>query len=500
MIGRKCIHIDINPLSAFIVEGLIAPVNIGDLYETFTEIKNKLHQNLPIRQEQIKSYLEKYSYPTGIELPRSSDVTVIEDLFTQKQLAQLAYLKHLISVIKVSPIRNSLLLAFSSTITKFNKTYHSSTTRGDNAGDSAAFRYYRYRVAPKPPCLNLIDIFSTKVKKLISAKQEIFSVVSHDKIDESIILKGSATKLPLKNESIDYIYTDPPYGSKIPYLDLSIMWNSWLDLKVTDDDYKDEAIEGGKNNKTVEEYSSLIENSLLEMYRVLKFNRWLSFVFAHKDPKYWHLIVYTAEKIGFEYAGVVKQANGQTSFKKRQNPFSVLSGQLIINFRKVKTPEAIQRIKLGADIFSIIIETIESTIAQYDGASLEQINEVLITKGLELGFLDILSKEYKDLTPLLLEHFDYDKSNDKFQIRTNKKFKTHINVHVRIRYFLISYLRRKKLENTNPSTDQIILEIMPLLKNGTTPENQTILNVLETVADRIGTDNWVIKTVEQLNM
>jgi adenine-specific DNA methylase len=45
---------------------------------------------------------------------------------------------------------------------------------------------------------------------------------------------------------VDYIYTDPPYGSKIPYLDLSIMWNEWLELPVDDEDYANEAIEGGE--------------------------------------------------------------------------------------------------------------------------------------------------------------------------------------------------------------------------------------------------------------
>ncbi len=49
-------------------------------------------------------------------------------------------------------------------------------------------------------------------------------------------------------------------------------------------------------------------------------------VFAHKDPEFWHLIVETAEKCRFEYVGAVAQKNGQTSFKKRQNPFTVLSG------------------------------------------------------------------------------------------------------------------------------------------------------------------------------
>lgn len=42
--------------------------------------------------------------------------------------------------------------------------------------------------------------------------------------------------------------------------------------------------------------------------------------------------------------------NGQTSFKKRQHPFTVLSGQLIINFRKVKKPGSILKTHLGMDI------------------------------------------------------------------------------------------------------------------------------------------------------
>jgi adenine-specific DNA methylase len=108
--------------------------------------------------------------------------------------------------------------------------------------------------------------------------------------------KGSATNLHfLPNESVDYIYTDPPYGKKIPYLDLSVMWNAWLELEVTDEDYTQEAIEGGEHEKSKAEYNELIALSIKEMYRVLKYDRWLSFVFAHKDPEFWHLIIETAE-------------------------------------------------------------------------------------------------------------------------------------------------------------------------------------------------------------
>ena len=70
------------------------------------------------------------------------------------------------------------------------------------------------------------------------------------------------------------------------------------------------------------------------MYRVLKFDRWMSFVFAHKDPEFWHLIIGTAESSGFEYAGCSSAKKWPNKFQKRQHPFTVLSGQLIINFKK----------------------------------------------------------------------------------------------------------------------------------------------------------------------
>ena len=361
-------------------------------------------------------------------------------------------------------------------------------------GDCAIFRYYRYRIAPKPVELDIINYFELRFKKIVKAKKEMEYHINEKTIKNAQIVKGTATDLSfIANESIDYIYTDPPYGKKIPYLDLSIMWNAWLDLEVTEDDKKLEAIEGGEQKKSKQEYNQLIAQSIREMYRVLKFDRWLSFVFAHKDPEFWHLILDTAESCGFEYIGAVAQKNGQTSFKKRQNPFTVLSGQLIINFRKVRTPKAVMKANLGMDITEIVIQTIEGIIAKNDGATLEQINDELIIKGLELGFLDLLAKEYSDLIPILLENFDYDEKSELYTIKKDSKFKSHIDVKLRIRYYLISYLRRMERENKKPTFDEIVLYILPLLKNGTTPENQTILTVLEDIGDRVGENSWRLK-------
>jgi hypothetical protein len=148
---------------------------------------------------------------------------------------------------------------------------------------------------------------------------------------------------------------------------------------------------------------------------------------------------------------------------------------------------------LGMNISDIVMQTIEGIIAKNNGASLEQINDELIIKGLELGFLDLLKKEYSDLTPILLSNFEYSSETDLFTIPHNTTFKTQVDVRLRIRYYLISHLRRMERENKNPTFEEIVYNILPLLKNGDTPENQTILNVLEDIGEHIGDGRWKLK-------
>jgi DNA modification methylase len=495
MIDRRGIHVDLNPMSFFLVNGLTCPVKTTDLQTSFERVKTAYLADEPKTKKEIETAIKKYPYPKDFVLPKGSDVELIQDLFSKQQLAQLAFLKYLILQELNENIRKSLLLMFSGLLSRNNLTYHNNPKRpADGQGNSAIFAYSRYRVAPSPVFINVMKYFELRYKKIINAKREIEYKINQETIENLQVIQGTATNLSfLKKESVDYIYTDPPYGKKIPYLDLSVMWNAWLDLKVTEQDYQLEAIEGGEHNKTKNEYNELIAKSIQEMYRVLKFDRWMSFVFAHKDPEFWHLIIETAERCGFEYAGAVAQKNGQTSFKKRQNPFTVLSGQLIINFRKVRKPKYIMKAALGMDIGDIVMQTIEGIIAKNHGATLEQINDELIIKGLELGFLDLMKKEYSDLTPILLEMFDYDDKTELFTLKQNRKFKTHIDLNLRVKYYLISYLRRMEREKKTAHFDEIVLYIMPLLKNGVTPEHQTILNVLEDIADRVSEDAWQLK-------
>jgi 16S rRNA G966 N2-methylase RsmD len=500
--GRKAINVDINPLAIFIVKILLEPVDFGKLSMCYNKIRDKYKKLEPKTKEEFEAVLQKYQGPKELSLPKGSDVGTVPELFSLEQTAKLALLKGIIKKEKDKNIRDTLMLMFSGMVTKFNLTFHASGVRTEGRGAASALMYYRYRLARNPASLNIIQSFDMRFKRILAAKKDIETELIQNRVNKAVetaypdanIVQDSATNLYfLENESVDYIYTDPPYGKNIPYLDLSAMWLAWLDLNITEKDYELEAIEGGSREKSKDEYKELMAKSIKEMYRVLKFDRWLSFVFAHKDPDFWHLIIDTCENCGFEYVGAVPQKNGYGFFHKHQHPFTVLSGQLILNFRKTRNPKALLLANFGAGIDNILMETIEGVIAKNHGATLEQINDELIVKGLENGFLHLLKKHYSDLTPILLDRFDYNPDTERFNIKKNKPFTTMVDEKLRIKYFITSFL----LATGTADFDKIIYEIMPLLRNGRTPENQTILSVLEDIG--VKTDSgWKLKPKEAL--
>jgi hypothetical protein len=498
ILDRRGIYVDLNPLAVFIVTTLLEPVDYARLERDFTAVCKAFDKNRPRDPKAIKSALRKYKYPRGVALPRNADVPMIEELFFPKQLAELALLKHLIFRLSKGAGQRTLMLMFSGLLNKINRTFHASKGRSQGRGDSGMFKYYRYRIAPEPSDLDVLKYFELRYRRVVVAKREIEPRIKSDILESAIIRKGTATDLSwIATESVDYIFTDPPYGSKIPYLDLSTMWNAWLDLPVSEADFEAEAIEGGERSKSRAQYTAAIAQAMREMARTLKFDRWMSFVFAHQTPAYWYMIVETAEAAGFEYAGAVRQKSAKTSFKKRQNPFTVLSGELIINFRKVKTPGSIARAALGAPVSDMVINNIEAVIARNQGATLEEINDELVIRGLEMGFLDLLAKEYTDLTPLLRDLFDYDPASQRYHIRPNTKFKSRIPLELRVRYFVVSFLRRCQASGSYPTVDEVVLHVMPLLKNGITPEKETILKVLNQVAEHKGSDRWRLQNNPQ---
>ena len=51
MLGRKATHIDLNPLSVFIAENLIAPVRIHDINGAFTQVALEFQKRRPTTED-----------------------------------------------------------------------------------------------------------------------------------------------------------------------------------------------------------------------------------------------------------------------------------------------------------------------------------------------------------------------------------------------------------------------------------------------------------------
>ncbi|AWI34488.1 DNA methyltransferase [Helicobacter apodemus] len=474
-------------------------------------------------------------------LPKGSDVNSVLGLFSKTQLAELALLRKLIfkhttpsgskeNRIHKRNLRYALMLAFYNTLSLINLTYHETKSRKGSAGNYFAF-YGRYRLAKIPHFLDTAVIYRQKIKRVIKGKRELEYAPSDlfcqsyfypvkgiikdfsgaminqrkniekqdsilDRTDGEKIFQADATDLKeIETQSIDFIYIDPPYGAKIPYLDLSTMWNVWLDLPVDNALKEKECIEKGSLEKSREEYHVLMIVSLKEMYRVLKWNRWLAFVFQHQDYPLFQTLIDEAQNIGFEYVGSVRQNNGQTTFKKRQYKFSVLSGQLVMYFKKVDNPKARIKEDLGDDVIVFALNHAEAIIVRDNGATLDDIHAEITIKGMELGFLHELGDECTDLAVLLNQHFDLDKTSGKYHIKKGEKFKSHkISLEKRARYFLVSYLCGAERQGKKAYFDDICLEIIPLLKNGVSPSDELIKEILEDIATpNYETGEWRLK-------
>ena len=274
------------------------------------------------------------------------------------------------------------------------------------------------------------------------------------------------------------------------------MWTAWLEFEVTDRAKELEAVEGGDLNKSKENYIDLLSESIEEMFKVLKFDRWLSIVFAHKDPAYWDAIVKSAQKAGFEYVNTAVQHSVVLSWHKRENPLKVLSGELVLNFRKVRNPKTIAISRVGTDVVQLIKEVTELTIVKNAGATTEDIYNALIPKLLENGLLGQVKKQLDDITPILKQEFVFSDLDNLWRIKPNTKIGCFIPLEDRIRFYLIDYLQLMEREGRKVPFDQIIFNVMPNLINGQTPASQTILNVLEKIAFSPDGKHWQLGKAE----
>jgi len=429
-------------------------------------------------------------YPKGVKLPSNADRGYVEHLFNKANVIALAHLRTAIMRVQDKQTKELLLFVFSGVLARASITY-GIDPRHAGGGDSGIFRVYRYWVPPNPDYRNVWDLFSIRARLVAKAKEQSNKLFG-DFISEGDNLNvycDSAENLLkyVEPNTVDYIYTDPPYGAHIAYLDLGTMWHAWLGLEVTDEMRAREAIEGGEQNFSEKHYLDVLGKSFEQMFYALKDEAWLSLVFHHKETNVWYQIRDMLRYIGFTYVDTVAQPLAKQTFHKIKNPLRVLGESLIVNFQKSAVRQISQPMSLP--MANIIKNVAERVIYRDGGATTEEILREVVPDLFDNDlFFDAASKNIGDILAILESDFALDE-NSLWQIRAECQVGNFIPPRERIRYYVIGYLRKVGKANF----DSVVTTILPLLINGHRPTRQDIADVLNEVAISYDGINWELK-------
>jgi len=420
--NRIGVQNDINPLANFIASGIVelTKISFNDIFDNLKIIENECKEILINIFQSSGSEIDIYSFnvdlPDNITLPSNSDVERYFDLFTPQQLVSLAILKNQINKIDNPSIRQVFLLAWSSTIARINKTFISTKGRVETRGGSSIFSIYRYKVAKDVVELNPWECFYNRFSNIIRAKKEMMnSIELKQKKGEwqgqFKIYKLDVNELrDLYYESADYIFTDPPYGGHISYIDLSILWNSWLGLMPNDELRQKEIIVGGELKFTEQHYINRLKDSIKACFDMLKNGRWLSIVFQHWNVEYFETILTAAQDSNAELKAAVSQIGDPIwSMHKKKGKESVLAGEFILTFYKttrIKGVKEEREIDVRGIIAKILQDYKEPTIYG------EYLFNQLIIEAWKYGIIKELKIKKEDLIDLLSEYgWTYDNRN-----------------------------------------------------------------------------------------
>lgn len=260
-----------------------------------------------------------YWYPKnkmfkGIETSRNNKkgMTYIHQFYSKRNLVVLSFLFNKFKKDK------KLVFYFTSVIQRASKL----------------FRWSKNQAGPLSGTLYIAsNIFETSVFSLLKNKSNLYNNWRIKEENNVIINTASMTNISnIDENTVDYIFTDPPFGANLNYSELSYIWETWLKV-ITNNDT--EAVINRVRSKGLVEYQSLMTECFKEYYRVLKPNRWMTVEFSNSKNSVWNAIQESLLRAGFIIADVRVLDKKQGSFKQ-VNYSSAVKQDLVISAYKPK--------------------------------------------------------------------------------------------------------------------------------------------------------------------
>lgn len=247
-----------------------------------------LVQQLESSPPLAEGYYPKTNLPEGVNLnqPKKHGLTTVNRFYTGRNLAALSHLWREIHRISNDDLASILGFAFTSLYQRVTRLSEFRFWGG--SGNTA-----HYNV---PFIFNEANVFVTFERKAASILDHLETTALNYRGEKAVICNSATSLDYLPDESIDFIFTDPPFGANINYSDMNFLWESWLGEFT---DVTDEAIVNRMQGKGVLEYEDLMARSLAECFRVLRRGHWMLLVFMNSSGKVWDSLKAAINRAGF---------------------------------------------------------------------------------------------------------------------------------------------------------------------------------------------------------
>jgi len=275
---------------------------------------------------------------------RRSGMTETGKFFSPRNGIALVELWRAINDVGDEAIRQELRFAFTAILPRASMRYQWSAKRPLNAQNQT------YYIAPVYFEWNVFDLYDRKVNAVIRANDalfhggDLFGPGSPRDVTYDI---ASADNLAyLDAGSVDYVFTDPPFGSNIFYSDMNLFQEAWLGE--TTDPAREAVVHttGKRKNGARERYEALLRSAFSEAFRVLKQGRYMSVVFGNSSGRIWGLVQRALRDAGFGASPVHVAIldKGQRSVKGlNSGSEGVVTVDLILTMQKPAKGEETQK-------------------------------------------------------------------------------------------------------------------------------------------------------------